>query len=196
MRIYLNIIGLLLLLFIIVILESILPNKICVYLAKNKLLAVGECNNRKAKEGVWIYKYTEDGNLWAIGSYKNNKMNSIWKEFYDDTLHTLRSVTYYYQDKANGMRYVYDKDGFLINKQICKNDKIIKEWSFYKDTVYDVKFPMNASVTIPNLYDYEADKVFIINSYYNTLKLAKIVIVSVLLFINILYNINKKHFRY
>jgi len=186
MKIYLNIIGLFILLFF-TILESILPSTICIFFAKNKLLAIGECKKGKIKEGVWIYKYP-NGNLWAIGSYSNNKKNGIWKEFYEDTTYSLRSITNYYQDKANGLRFIYDTDGFIIEKQLCKDDIILKEWNYYKDSVYDVNFPINSSVTIPNLYDSDTDNIVKLNSWFKTLKLLKIFIILVLLFINIFYH--------
>lgn len=191
MRFYLNTIGLLVLLFLIAISDNFVPRKTCVYLSDNTLLATGECKNKKIKEGVWIYRYP-DGKPWAIGGYCNNQMNGIWKEFYDDSLSTQRSITFYNQNKAIGKRYIYDKDGLLREKQLCKDDQILKRVIFCRDTVCDVSFPMNEYVTILNLYDSEVDTILTVNTSGATIKMIEICILLILFFSNILYFLNKK----
>jgi hypothetical protein len=192
MRYYLNAIGLLILLFLETILNNFVPEKTCICLSDSKLIASGGCENKKIKEGVWIYRYS-DGKPWAIGSYDNNKMNGIWIEFYDDSLHTQRSVTFYNQNKANGIRYIYDKDGMLIIKQLCKDDIILKEMIYCRDTICGVNYPSNASVTIPNLYDSDVDTVLMVNTWDTTVKMLKICILLLLLFFNTLYFLYKRH---
>jgi hypothetical protein len=194
MKIYLiNVVGLFLILFLLAFWGKIIPIKTCIYLNDNNILATGECENVNIKKGVWIYRYP-NGNPWTIGYYNNNMMDGIWKEFYDDSLHTQRSITFYNQNRANGTRYIYDKDGLLIRKQLCKDDIIIKELIYSNDAVCGVNYPTNASVTIPNLYDSEVDTVLMVNTWDTTVKMLEICILLVLLFFNILYFLNKKTF--
>jgi len=187
---FLNSIGLLILIFLNVILKNSTPTKNCICLSESNILAIGKCGEKKIKEGVWIYMFS-DGKPWAIGNYNNNKMNGIWKEFYDDSLCTLRSVTFYEDDKANGIRYIYEKSGSLIEKQLCKNDKILKKIIYSNDTIYKVNFPTNASVTIPNLYNYKINNVLLVSEWYALLKIIEISIILVLFFFNILYFLKK-----
>lgn len=146
-----NIIALLFLIGIHVYICFLFNSDKCIFSGENNVIAEGVVSSGK-REGVWIFRY-ENGYPMTIGRYENNIMAGVWKEFYDDSLNQLRSITYYVDNMAEKERVVYDNDGKIIERQLCVNDKIKKKTVYQNDSIIGAYYPVNENATLYDLYE-------------------------------------------
>lgn len=125
-----------------------------IFYRSGKLATEGKYVNR-AKDSVWCYysyysddlmytesyktglkdgisrKYYPGGQIAEIMSWKMDKKEGLWKQFFEDS--TIRLVSWHDSDLLHGRYQVYNRNHILIMDGYYDHGKMDKTWHFYDD---------------------------------------------------------------
>ncbi|MCR9173222.1 MAG: hypothetical protein NXI10_12045 [bacterium] len=86
--------------------------------------------------GKWIQNYRE-GTPWIEGYFENGKRTGSWKEYYQGT-NILCRTEHWRNDKLNGVRTRYDREGNVIERITFKDGEAVKKINY--DLQGDLEF--------------------------------------------------------
>jgi hypothetical protein len=109
---------------------SILPNgKNCVYLSDNgSISGVGKVDFFNRKQGKWIFRNPENGNISVIANFYNNKKNGELLTFYNNPYNKISDYYLFDNDSLDGVQKSFSLDGLEISADYYKNG----EWYYSK----------------------------------------------------------------
>jgi hypothetical protein len=189
---YINLVGLLLLVFL-WLYDNFRPANSYVYIQDDNLMAIGKGLYDGKKEGFW---FLTDINLsdFSIGYYKNNEKDGTWIDIFKDLEGREKSwTTFYINGQANGIRYAYDNKGKVIEKQICEDDLILYRTEFADDSLVWKPSFTNPSVSIPEIFTLNDAKIIRIHPNNNYREWIKYLLILSLVVFNITQIFIKKH---
>jgi hypothetical protein len=102
--------------------------------------------------GKWIQNFAV-GIPWIIGWFENGKKTGQWAEYYQGTNKLCRTEIWR-NDKLNGLRIRYDRNGNIIEKILFREGKVVTKTNFTKeDTLTWVRRPINDSILYTEVYN-------------------------------------------
>jgi len=115
--------------------------------------------------------FENNGNLMAEGKYVNEKRDSIWRFYRNDTL-ILASDETYTLGKKNGIAKTYYPNGKVAEEKPYKNDVLDGMWKqYYKDGVIKAQGKyVNGHMEGKVLFHYPDGKTSVMGNYVKSLK--------------------------
>lgn len=112
----------------------------------------GEGVNGKLN-GKWIQNY-EKGLPWIEGYYLNGQRSGQWKEYYQGTTQLCRTENWR-NDKLNGVRKRYDRQGRLIEEIRFKDGKAVLKTNYsLEDSLTYVRKPLDSNLVYTEVFNY------------------------------------------
>lgn len=209
---YINITGLLLILAISTIGNSIAPGRYCTYYNNDTVWALGATNrDETSKEGLWVFlgkSYPSNNiTLSSVGTYKDDRLQGWLITFDGDSLLYKFSEQYFSNDTLNGDVRFFNKNGkcnlvmsFEHGEMVDRHYLIPEDYSTFewinneKPEIIDSAF-IDAIVGMSENYDpcinmltepTPDETVVIFNSWTNKITYTIIAISSILLILNLL----------
>lgn len=103
------------------------------------------------KSGQWIFTDSLF-NLFAVGSYAQDKMNGVWRQFYNDSALTLSLYSIYKNGLNCDYALFYDRSGVIQTKYVY-NESITSRVIEYHQNDSTVSYPNRLLLTnIPEIY--------------------------------------------
>jgi len=206
---YINIIGLILILFISTIGNHIAPGRYCTYLDNDTLRACGPTSGAENdKNGTWVYldKWGKTSNLSTIVNYKDNLRQGWQISFQTDSMQTKDSEIHYVNDTIDGdvrlynakgqrnLEMKYGKGVIYDEHFLIYDDYAILDWIDGKRPAVIDSLIMDMVMYIPDFCPFmdesislePSDTVVVFNSWTNKITYIIIAISSILLILNIL----------
>lgn len=101
--------------------------------------------------GKWTQNYAV-GIPWIIGYYENGKRSGQWQEYYQGTKMLCRTENWR-NDKLNGIRKRFDRDGNLIEEILFKNGKAVTKTNYdLNDSLTYVRKPIDSVLVFTEIY--------------------------------------------
>lgn len=104
--------------------------------------------------GKWI-QYQEAGKPWIIGYYSDGQRTGQWAEYYQGTAQLCRTENWR-NDKLNGIRTRYDRQGRIIEEIVFKEGKAVKKTNYtLNDSLTWIRIPIDSNIVKTEVYNYE-----------------------------------------
>lgn len=95
--------------------------------------------------GKWIQNFAY-GIPWIVGHFKNGLKTGQWKEYYQGTKKLCRTENWR-NDKLNGLRKRFDRNGLLIEEIYFENGIAVRKVNLdYQDSIKWVRIPMDSGL--------------------------------------------------
>lgn len=170
------------------------PKNIGIGISENgEVSAVGNLNERGEKNGYWFYidSCNSKGKTTIIGYYLENKADSLWVQFYGDAYPAVYTSYYMANDSACGFRYIYNTKGHLERMYYVWPNQIKNEWNYYNDIKTDSNFwaPDMPLMGGNGKSFFEELRIQRLNIQYENIIIFDVILLSLLLIINILFDV-------
>lgn len=108
------------------------------------------------KNGVLNGKWEQHWSVgipWIEGHYTNGKRSGQWKEYYPGTTLLCRTERWF-NDKLNGTRIRYDREGFVIEEIIFNEGVAVSKINYsLSDSVAYVRVPLDSNTVATTVYN-------------------------------------------
>ncbi|MCU0432979.1 MAG: hypothetical protein MUC87_05955 [Bacteroidia bacterium] len=102
--------------------------------------------------GKWIQNFAL-GIPWIIGWFENGKKTGQWAEYYQGTSQLCRTEIWR-NDKLNGLRIRYDRQGKVIEEILFREGKVVTKTNYTpEDTLTWLRRPLNDSMLYTEVYN-------------------------------------------
>lgn len=109
-------------------------------------------SNGGVLHGKWIQNFAV-GLPWIIGWFENGKKTGQWAEYYQGTTQLCRTEIWR-DDKLNGLRIRYDRQGNIIEKILFRDGKVVTKTNHtQEDTLTWIRRPLNDSMLYTEVYN-------------------------------------------
>jgi len=118
--------------------------------AAEKIWCKGEGKNG-VLHGTWIQNYAP-GMPWIVGYYENGKRTGQWEEYYQGTQQLCRTENWR-NDKLNGVRRRFDRQGNIIEEIVFKDGNAVVKTNFDLDAKLTyVRTPIDSALVYTQIF--------------------------------------------
>lgn len=104
-------------------------------------------------DGKWIQNYSK-GLPWIIGYYSQGKRSGQWMEYYQGSTQLCRTENWR-NDKLNGVRKRYSREGKLIEEIMFKDGKAITKTNYsLEDSLTYVRKPLDSNLVWTEVFNH------------------------------------------
>lgn len=121
----------------------------------------------KKKENIWLKGESENGVLqgrweqnyavgipWIVGYYENGKRSGQWEEYYQGTKLLCRTENWR-NDKLNGIRKRFDKEGKIIEEILFKDGNAITKTNYdFVDSLIYIRKPLDSNLVQTQIFTF------------------------------------------
>lgn len=119
----------------------------------SKIWCYGEGSNNEL-HGQWIQNYSSTL-PWIVGYFEHGKRSGRWKEYYKGTDKLCRTE-HWRDDKLNGIRTRYDRDGRVIETILFKNGQAVTKTNIDHDkALRHVRTPLDSATVYTEVFTEE-----------------------------------------
>lgn len=115
------------------------------------------CSGEGAKgdlHGQWIQNYSATL-PWIVGYFEHGKRSGRWKEYYKGTDKLCRTE-HWRDDKLNGVRTRYDREGQVIETILFKNGQAVTKTNIdHEKALRSVRTPMDSATVFTEIFTEE-----------------------------------------
>lgn len=120
---------------------------------KEKLWCYGE-GSGKELHGQWIQNYSSTL-PWIVGYFEHGKRSGRWKEYYKGTDKLCRTE-HWRDDKLNGIRTRYDREGRVIETILFKNGHAVTKTNIdHEKALRHVRIPLDSATVYTEVFTEE-----------------------------------------
>lgn len=120
---------------------------------KDKVWCYGEGSNKEL-HGQWIQNYSSTL-PWIVGYFEHGKRSGRWKEYYKGTDKLCRTE-HWRDDKLNGIRTRYDRDGRVIETILFKNGQAVTKTNMdHEKALRHVRTPLDPATVFTEVFTEE-----------------------------------------
>jgi hypothetical protein len=102
--------------------------------------------------GKWIQNFAV-GIPWIVGWFENGKKSGQWREYYQGTSQLCRTEIWR-NDKLNGLRIRYDRQGKVIEEILFREGKVVTKTNYTpEDSLTWIRRPLNDSILYTEVYN-------------------------------------------
>ncbi len=121
--------------------------------AKDKVWCYGE-GTLNELHGQWIQNYSSTL-PWIVGYFEHGKRSGRWKEYYKGTDKLCRTE-HWRDDKLNGIRTRYDRDGRVIETILFKNGQAVTKTNIdHEKALRHVRTPLDSATVYTEVFTEE-----------------------------------------
>jgi len=118
-----------------------------------KIWCYGEGSNNEL-HGQWIQNYSSTL-PWIVGYFEHGKRSGRWKEYYKGTDKLCRTE-HWRDDKLNGIRTRYDRDGRVIETILFKNGQAVTKTNIdHEKALRHVRTPLDSATVYTEVFTEE-----------------------------------------
>lgn len=108
--------------------------------------------------GKWI-QYFSKGLPWIIGYFKDGQRSGQWSEYYQGTSQLCRTENWR-NDKLNGIRKRWDRQGRLIEEILFKDGKAVTKTNYsLEDSLVYIRKPLDSNLVYTEIFNYEGSMI-------------------------------------
>jgi hypothetical protein len=108
--------------------------------------------------GKWI-QYFSKGLPWIIGYFKDGERSGQWSEYYQGTSQLCRTENWR-NDKLNGIRKRWDRQGRLIEEILFKDGKAVTKTNYsLEDSLTYIRKPLDSNLVYTEIFNYEGSMI-------------------------------------
>lgn len=120
---------------------------------KDKIWCSGE-GTLNELHGQWIQNYSSTL-PWIVGYFEHGKRSGRWKEYYKGTDKLCRTE-HWRDDKLNGIRTRYDRDGRVIETILFKNGQAVTKTNIdHEKALRHVRTPLDSAMVFTEVFTEE-----------------------------------------
>jgi len=120
---------------------------------KDKVWCSGEGSNNEL-HGQWIQNYSSTL-PWIVGYFEHGKRSGRWKEYYKGTDKLCRTE-HWRDDKLNGVRTRYDREGRVIETILFKNGQAVTKTNIdHEKALRHVRTPLDSATVYTEVFTEE-----------------------------------------
>jgi hypothetical protein len=119
----------------------------------SKIWCYGEGSNNEL-HGQWIQNYSSTL-PWIVGYFEHGKRSGRWKEYYKGTDKLCRTE-HWRDDKLNGIRTRYDREGRVIETILFKNGQAVTKTNIdHEKALRHVRTPLDSATVFTEVFTEE-----------------------------------------